>query len=52
MANAAKNAQVIACFETGLGAVRKRIEADGRKFPGKTDDMCFFCDTLCRGKLP
>ncbi|OHD24832.1 MAG: hypothetical protein A2Y38_18765 [Spirochaetes bacterium GWB1_59_5] len=51
MANAAANAQVVACYETGLGAVRNRLEAEGRKFPGKTDDICFFCDTLCRRKL-
>ncbi len=52
MAHAAANAQVLACYGTGLGVVRKRLEADGRKFPGKTDDICFFCDMLCRGKLP
>jgi len=50
MANAAANAQVQACYETGLGAVRKRLETEGRKFPGKTDDMCFFCDVLCQGR--
>jgi len=47
MEQAAANMQVKACYETGLGAVRKRLEAEGRRFPGKTDDICFFCDYLC-----
>jgi len=51
MANAAANARVAACYETGLGAVRKRLESGGRKFNGKTDDICCFCDMLCREKL-
>jgi len=51
MVNAAANRQVLACYESGLGSVRKRLEAEGRKFPGKTDDICFFCDVLCKEKL-
>ncbi len=38
---------VRACYETGLGEYRKELEAKGIEFPGKTDDMCFFCDWVC-----
>ncbi len=47
MENAQANAQVRACFDEGLGSVRKRLEAAGIRFPGKTRDICFFCDRLC-----
>jgi hypothetical protein len=47
MAVAATTPQVVACYETGLGEVRKRLEAEGVLFPGKTGDACFFCDYLC-----
>jgi hypothetical protein len=47
MASAEKNAQIRRCFDEGLGATRGRLEAAGVRFPGKTRDMCFFCDYLC-----
>jgi len=47
-AAAAENAHVRACYETGLNAHRQGLETAGRRFPGKTADMCFFCDWLCR----
>ena len=47
MESAAANTQVRACFDEGLGSVRKRLEAGGKRFPGKTRDICFFCDHLC-----
>jgi hypothetical protein len=51
MKTASERPQVTACYETGLAEVRKRMEASGTRFPGKTDDICFFCDYLCnRGR--
>ncbi len=47
MRAAAENAQVKACFDTGLGAVREQLQKAGTRFPGKTRDMCFFCDYTC-----
>ncbi len=44
--------QVRACYERGLGAVRKDLESRGVALPGKTADICQFCDWLCeRGML-
>ncbi|HUW71288.1 MAG TPA: radical SAM protein [bacterium] len=36
--------KVCDCYDTGLATIRKRLEAEGVRFPGKTDDICFFCD--------
>jgi hypothetical protein len=47
VAAARGNAHVRACYETGLGAWREKLSADGIKFPGKTGDICQFCDWLC-----
>lgn len=44
MRNAASNAFVRTCYEKGLGAERARLESDGVRFPGKTADLCVFCD--------
>jgi len=35
------------CYVKGLGARRKELEAAGTVFPGKTADLCFFCDWMC-----
>ncbi len=43
--------QVRACYERGLGAVRKELEARGVPLPGKTSDICQFCDWLCESGL-
>lgn len=51
LARAAASPRVRACYETGLGEVRKRLEAEGFAFPGKTADICFFCDFLCKRGL-
>ncbi len=40
--------KVCDCYETGLANIRKRLEAKGVRFPGKTDDICFFCDYIFR----
>jgi len=47
MENAASSPVVRARYDTGLGALRERLEARGERFPGKADDPCFFCDYLC-----
>ncbi len=51
MAAAAKAPHVGACYEKGLGRLRKELEAKGVVFPGKTSDICFFCDYLCEQGL-
>jgi hypothetical protein len=51
MKNAAANAYVRVCYEEGLGAERKHLEARGLRFPGKTADPCVFCDYLCKNGL-
>lgn len=30
-------------FDSGLSEIRKRLEASGAKFPGKTSNHCYFC---------
>ncbi len=35
------------CYQTGLATYRAELEARGFRFPGKTGDICFFCDWLC-----
>jgi len=42
---------VRACYERGLGAVRKELESRGIALPGKTADICQFCDWLCEKGL-
>jgi hypothetical protein len=51
MKKAEAKPQVRACYEEGLGASRKRLEARGVVFPGKTKDICLFCEWLCASKL-
>jgi hypothetical protein len=51
MAAARKNGHVRDCYERGLGAVRERLEKEGIRFPGKTADICVFCDHLHRSGL-
>jgi hypothetical protein len=47
MENARNNRHVRDCYEAGLGAVRGRLEKRRVRFPGKTADICVFCDHLC-----
>jgi len=51
MRRASESPFVRACYQTGLGAVRERLEAGGRRFPGKTADPCFFCDFCAKKGL-
>lgn len=41
--NIRQNRVVYGIFNFGLSGIRKRLAVDGVKFPGKTDDHCFFC---------
>jgi uncharacterized Fe-S cluster-containing radical SAM superfamily protein len=40
------NSFVSTVFDAGLGRIRRRLEAAGYIFPGKTTDHCFLCDYL------
>lgn len=51
MKSAEKNPHVRLAYEKGMDARRRELEAGGVKFPGMTDDICFFCDYLYRNKL-
>lgn len=43
MKKAKKNRFVSTVFNSGLSSIRKRLQAKGVKFPGKTTNHCFFC---------
>ncbi|NLM01383.1 MAG: radical SAM protein [Treponema sp.] len=47
MKNAQKNKMLNHCFNTGLGHLQKTMQNNGHIFPGKTNDMCLFCDYIC-----
>ena len=51
LAAAAANPHVRLCYEKGLDARRRELEASGTRFPGMTDDVCFFCDYISRKGL-
>ena len=51
MKNITRNRFVSSVFNNGLSAIRKRLEAGGWHFPGKTTDHCFFCEYLLK-KVP
>lgn len=40
---ACKNRLVHTIFNSGLSAIRKRLEKTGFRFPGKTSNHCYFC---------
>ena len=53
MQNAATNKMVKICYEEGLShyrrhGLKKKLRADGKKLPGKTADICSFCDFVCK----
>ncbi len=50
MENAKENKMVQACFCDGLLKHAKKLEKSGEKFPcnARTNDICTFCDFLCR----
>lgn len=45
MENARHNKMVKICYENGLS---KKIKKLKKKMPGKTDDICAFCDFVCK----
>lgn len=49
--NALRNDFVRSVFTIGLGGIRKRLEKLGIRFPGKTENHCFFCHYLLT-KIP
>ena len=44
--NAGANAFVDTVFNRGLSYIRRQSEKAGHKFPGKTGNICFFCNYL------
>nr|MCR5698663.1 hypothetical protein [Treponemataceae bacterium] len=50
MKNAESNQMVKLCYEKGLEKFRKEKEKTGFRFPGKTEDICLFCDYVCKNK--
>ena len=52
---ASSNPMIKRCFEEGLSHYRryelkKQLRAEGKKMPGKTSDICSFCDYVCKLK--
>ena len=53
MQNAANNKMVKICYEEGLShyrrhGLKKLLRSQGKKFPGKCNDICSFCDFVCK----
>ena len=53
MQNAADNPIVKICYEEGLShyrrhGLKKCLRLQGKKLPGTTDDICTFCDFVCK----
>ena len=44
--NAKRNRYVRTVFNSGLSAIRKRLERAGIKFPGKASNHCYFCSYI------
>lgn len=53
MQNASSNKMIEECFSTGLLSSAKKMEKLGTEFPckGRTNDICTFCDFLCKQNL-
>lgn len=47
MQNAEKNPMIKLCFEKGLSSLIKKLEKE-KKLPGKTGDICTFCDFIAK----
>lgn len=53
MEKTSSNPLIKRCFEEGLShyrhhELRKQLRAEGKKLPGKTSDICTFCDYVCK----
>lgn len=48
MSTASKNPTVKLCYQEGLSKKIKELKKSKIKFPGKTNDICAFCDFLCK----
>jgi len=48
MDNASKNELVKICYEEGLSTLIKKLKTIGRLPEGKTEDLCTFCDFVCK----
>lgn len=50
MQNAMENNMIKACFSSGLSSLAKKMEKNEAGFPGagRTDDICTFCDFVCK----
>jgi len=46
--NANKNFMVNICYKTGLNKYRKELKKKKHIFPGKTKDICTFCEYICK----
>ncbi|OJF76909.1 MAG: hypothetical protein BKP49_04905 [Treponema sp. CETP13] len=46
--NSHNNKMVQTCYNTGLEAKRIEMQNAGKSFPGITNDICLFCDYLCK----
>lgn len=54
MQQASENKMIKICYEKGLGKykkeLKKQLKRKGQKFPGKCNDICSFCDFVCRNQ--
>ncbi len=52
MKKAEANPMIEVCYKKGLLSQAKKLKKAGEKFPGRgcTDDICTFCDYLCKKK--
>lgn len=49
--NAEKNKLLDIAYNIGFAKYRKKIKKNKIIFPGKTDDICTFCDFVCKNNL-
>lgn len=49
--NAEKNKMVNIVYNLGLEKYRKFLKKEKIKFPGKTNDICSFCDFICKNNF-
>lgn len=47
MHQSSKNEMIKTCFKDGLSKKIKELKKQGIEFPGKTEDICAFCDFVC-----